>query len=246
MDPATGRITYAPDRGRQGSVYSMRVAMDWRDKHWQVVLFPCRAYNLYDLVDPQYLTQAVPHLRIQRGEHRPPGIRVHSRGRAVGKGRAGGSAVRPRRGPHQARAWSRHSRFPLPAAQLGGLRRHRRGSGPRLPDRPRHLVRPHHLSRRARHVESRRGAHARAHRLRHREPPSRQPAPAGARPPRSGRKGDGAAPLERVRCAAHRAAIGLESRAYPDVKGTAERRDPGASSFSWRWSFPAPSSPSAC
>ena len=57
MDPATGRITYAPDRGRQGSVYSMRVAMDWRDKHWQVVLFPCLAYNLYDLVDPQYLTK---------------------------------------------------------------------------------------------------------------------------------------------------------------------------------------------
>ena len=57
MDPATGQITYAPDRGRQGSVYSMRVAMDWRDKRWQVVLFPCRAYNLYDLVDPQYLTK---------------------------------------------------------------------------------------------------------------------------------------------------------------------------------------------
>ena len=57
MDPATGEITYAPDRGRQGSVYSMRVAMDWRDKHWQVVLFPCLAYNLYDLVDPQYLTK---------------------------------------------------------------------------------------------------------------------------------------------------------------------------------------------
>ena len=57
MDPATGQITYAPDRGQQGSAYSMRVAMDWRDKHWQVVLFPCRAYNLYDLVDPQYLTK---------------------------------------------------------------------------------------------------------------------------------------------------------------------------------------------
>lgn len=58
MDPATGQITYAPDRGEQGDKsYPMKIAMDWRDKTWQVVLFPCRAYNLYDLVDPRYLTK---------------------------------------------------------------------------------------------------------------------------------------------------------------------------------------------
>lgn len=58
MDPATGQITYAPDRGEQGDrSYPMRIAMDWRDKQWQVVLFPCRAFNLYDLVDPRFLTK---------------------------------------------------------------------------------------------------------------------------------------------------------------------------------------------
>ncbi len=58
MDPATGQIVYAPDRGEQGAkAYPLRIAMDWRDKQWQVVLFPCRAYNLFDLVDPRYLTK---------------------------------------------------------------------------------------------------------------------------------------------------------------------------------------------
>jgi hypothetical protein len=57
MDPATGAISYAPDRGQKGGAYPMKVTMDWRDKSWQVVLFPCRAYNLYDLVDPRYLNK---------------------------------------------------------------------------------------------------------------------------------------------------------------------------------------------
>jgi len=58
MDPATGRITYAPDRGIQGDEsYPMLIKMDWRDKEWMVVLFPCEAYNFYDIVDPRYLTR---------------------------------------------------------------------------------------------------------------------------------------------------------------------------------------------
>jgi len=58
MDPATGRITYAPDRGIQGDEsYPMLIKMDWRDKEWMVVLFPCEAYNFYDIVDPRYLTK---------------------------------------------------------------------------------------------------------------------------------------------------------------------------------------------
>lgn len=58
MDPATGRITYAPDRGIQGDEsYPMKIKMDWRDKEWMVVLFPCEAYNFYDIVDPRYLTK---------------------------------------------------------------------------------------------------------------------------------------------------------------------------------------------
>ena len=57
-DPATGRITYAPDRGIQGDkAYPMKIAMDWRDKEWMVVLFPCQAFNFFDIVDPRYLTK---------------------------------------------------------------------------------------------------------------------------------------------------------------------------------------------
>jgi hypothetical protein len=58
MDPITGRIVYAPDKGVQGDeAYPMRVTMDWRDKQWMVILFPCVAYNFYDIVDPRYLTK---------------------------------------------------------------------------------------------------------------------------------------------------------------------------------------------
>ena len=58
MDPITGRITYAPDRGVQGDEsYPMRVSMDWRDKQWMVILFPCVPYNFFDIVDPRYLTK---------------------------------------------------------------------------------------------------------------------------------------------------------------------------------------------
>ena len=58
IDPITGRISYAPDRGVQGDeVYPMKVAMDWRDKQWMVILFPCVPYNFYDIVDPRYLTK---------------------------------------------------------------------------------------------------------------------------------------------------------------------------------------------
>jgi hypothetical protein len=57
-DPATGHITYAPDRGIQGDkAYPMKIAMDWRDKEWMVVLFPCQAFNFFDIVDPRYLTK---------------------------------------------------------------------------------------------------------------------------------------------------------------------------------------------
>ena len=58
MDPITGQISYAPDRGVQGDeVYPMKVSMDWRDKQWMVILFPCVPYNFFDIVDPRYLTK---------------------------------------------------------------------------------------------------------------------------------------------------------------------------------------------
>lgn len=58
MDPVTGKITYAPDRGSQGDKkFPMRISMDWRDKQWMVLLAPFVAYNFYDIVDPRYLTK---------------------------------------------------------------------------------------------------------------------------------------------------------------------------------------------
>jgi hypothetical protein len=58
FDPRSGLITYAPDRGVQGDkVYPMKITMDWRDKQWMVVLFPCVAFNFFDIVDPRYLTK---------------------------------------------------------------------------------------------------------------------------------------------------------------------------------------------
>ncbi len=58
LDPATGEVTYAPDRGNtEGGSYGMLIKMDWRDKDWMVILFPCQAYNYFDIVDPRYLTK---------------------------------------------------------------------------------------------------------------------------------------------------------------------------------------------
>ena len=58
MDPVTDKINYAPDRGVQGDKsYPMKISMDWRDKSWMVVMFPCVAYNFFDIVDPRYLTK---------------------------------------------------------------------------------------------------------------------------------------------------------------------------------------------
>ena len=58
MDPLTGKIIYAPDRGVQGDEsYPMEISMDWVDKTWMVILFPCISYNFYDIVDPRYLTK---------------------------------------------------------------------------------------------------------------------------------------------------------------------------------------------
>ena len=57
-DPATGKITYAPDRGIQGAEsFEMLIKMDWRDKSWMVILFPCESFNYFDIVDPRYLTK---------------------------------------------------------------------------------------------------------------------------------------------------------------------------------------------
>lgn len=58
MDPVTGEITYAPDRGPYGEgAYPLEITMDWVDKEKPTVVFRSDATNLYDLVDPRFLTR---------------------------------------------------------------------------------------------------------------------------------------------------------------------------------------------
>lgn len=58
MDPETGEIIYAPDRGPYGEgAYPLEITMDWVDKEKPTVVFRSEATNLYDLVDPRFLTR---------------------------------------------------------------------------------------------------------------------------------------------------------------------------------------------
>ena len=58
MDPETGDIIYAPDRGPYGEgAYPLEITMDWVDKEKPTVVFRSDATNIYDLVDPRFLTR---------------------------------------------------------------------------------------------------------------------------------------------------------------------------------------------
>ena len=58
MDPETGEIIYAPDRGPYGDgAYPLEIKMDWVDKEKPTVVFRSEATNIYDLVDPRFLTR---------------------------------------------------------------------------------------------------------------------------------------------------------------------------------------------
>ncbi len=53
MDPLSGDIRYAPDRGPQGSQqYRLETDMNEKVKKLMLVVFPCRPLLLFDLVDP--------------------------------------------------------------------------------------------------------------------------------------------------------------------------------------------------
>lgn len=57
VNPETGDIVMAPDYGVHGSEqYPNNVKLDTLKKKWLIVLFECKAINLIGLVDPQYLT----------------------------------------------------------------------------------------------------------------------------------------------------------------------------------------------
>ena len=57
LDPSTGEITYAPDRGGQAEIYEAEIDVDWWMTQHISVLFPCIATDFYDIVDPRYLTK---------------------------------------------------------------------------------------------------------------------------------------------------------------------------------------------
>lgn len=53
-----GEIILAPDRGVNGDeLYPMKFLIDWKLKKHMLVLFPCVSTDIYDLVDPRYLTK---------------------------------------------------------------------------------------------------------------------------------------------------------------------------------------------
>ena len=58
LDNDSGEIIYAPDRGPYGDgLYPITVTQDWVEKEKKIVLFRCNAVDLFDLVDPRYLTR---------------------------------------------------------------------------------------------------------------------------------------------------------------------------------------------
>lgn len=57
LDPTSGDITYAPNRGRQARIYRSEFDMDWWITKTTRILFPCIATDFYETVDPRYLTK---------------------------------------------------------------------------------------------------------------------------------------------------------------------------------------------
>ena len=57
IDPESGHITYAPNRGRQASIYRSEFDMNWWITKTTRILFPCIATDFYETIDPRYLTK---------------------------------------------------------------------------------------------------------------------------------------------------------------------------------------------
>ena len=57
IDPTSGEITYAPNRGRQANIYRSEFDMDWWITKTTRILFPCITTDFYETVDPRYLTK---------------------------------------------------------------------------------------------------------------------------------------------------------------------------------------------
>lgn len=57
LDKDTGEVTYAPNHGQQARIYRGEFDMDWWISKRTRILFPCVSTDFYDTVDPRYLTK---------------------------------------------------------------------------------------------------------------------------------------------------------------------------------------------
>ena len=71
LDPETGEITYAPDRGQAARIYKPEFGMDFWITRATRILFPCIATDFYETVDPRYLTK-LPSLSLYGEGNRSP------------------------------------------------------------------------------------------------------------------------------------------------------------------------------
>ncbi|MSS70358.1 MAG: FtsX-like permease family protein [Candidatus Latescibacteria bacterium] len=63
LDPETGEITYAPDRGQSAKIYKPEFGMDFWITRATRILFPCISTDFYETVDPRYLSK-LPQLSV--------------------------------------------------------------------------------------------------------------------------------------------------------------------------------------
>jgi hypothetical protein len=71
LDPETGDITYAPDRGQAAKIYKPEFGMDFWITRATRILFPCISTDFYETVDPRYLTK-LPTLSLYGEGNRSP------------------------------------------------------------------------------------------------------------------------------------------------------------------------------
>jgi len=57
LDPGDGEIIYAPNLGEQAKIYKQAMTLNWWLTESTSILFPCVATDFYELVDPRFLNK---------------------------------------------------------------------------------------------------------------------------------------------------------------------------------------------
>jgi len=57
LDPEDGEVVYAPNLGTQAKIYPQDISLNWWRSESTTVLFPCIATDFFDLVDPRFLNK---------------------------------------------------------------------------------------------------------------------------------------------------------------------------------------------